>query len=248
MLYRTFIDDSADERQEIVVVAGALVARDRHWGELSRKWTQRLKHDGLRYFRSTEYNSLRGEFSVFTNSAKYPKPKGSEAARKLRDDLEAIIKRFPIVGVACVIPIPEYRQTVTEYELETKLDPDPFSAAMQSVMRACALMAKDQLAGENNLVGFVCDDSPNSAKLSAAYAGFKYKNLRIQDSLAGFAHLDDKKCPPLQAADMVASMGKQMAFEYFKKGQDITLPRLQGVFHKLEIWDRDLMRRLAAVQ
>lgn len=92
MLYRAYIDDSADQKQEFVMVAGALMGTDKQWGEFSRKWKMCLKRHGLRYFRSSEYNSLSEEFGIFRDDVKYPKPTGREAARAIRDELDAIIK------------------------------------------------------------------------------------------------------------------------------------------------------------
>lgn len=252
MLYRTFIDDSADQKQEFVMVAGALMGTDKQWGEFSRKWKMSLKRNGLRYFRSSEYNSLGGEFQVFRDDVKYPKPTGREAARVIRDELDAIIKKCKLLGIASVIPLPAYRKIVEEYRLTEKLDPDPFSAAMQNVMQECALLARDQLLrgkkGKENIVAFVCDDSDNAAKYAAAYAGFKFKNVRFNDALGGMTHQDDKRLPPLQAADMVASIGKEMGLEYLKNGGHVELRRLQGVFHKLVVWDEATMRTLASLQ
>lgn len=96
MLYRTFIDDSSDEKREIVMIAGALMGTHKQWSELRRRWMVCLRHYGIRYFRSTEYNSLRGEFEIFRDRVKYPKPKGSDTARALRDELEAIVKQFRV--------------------------------------------------------------------------------------------------------------------------------------------------------
>jgi hypothetical protein len=246
MLYRVYIDDSADQKREIIMAAGALIAKDKDWGELSRKWRQRLKRDGLQYFKAVEYRGLRDQFSVFTDAVRYPKPKGREAAKALHDDLEGIIKQFPIIALAVIIPLPEYKETVLEFGVAGKMNPDPFSAAMQSVMRNCVLLANEH--GAANKVAFVCDDSSDSVKLSTAYAGFKEKNILIQDALAGLVHLDDKTHPPLQAADMVASLGREMGMEYLNTGGHVELPRLQGVFHKLEVWDREWMRTLASLQ
>lgn len=232
MLYRTYIDDSADQRQEFVMVAGALMGTDKQWGEFSRKWKMCLRRHGLEYFRSSEYNSLTKQFERFHDEKTYPKPTGRDAARAIRDELDAIIKKFKLLGIASVIPLPMYRQIVEEYRLTEKLDPDPFSAAMQNVMQECALLARDQLLrgkkDRENIIAFVCDDSDNAAKYAAAYAGFKFKNVRFNDALGGMTHQDDKKLPPLQAADMVASIGKEMGFEYLKSGGQVELRRLHG--------------------
>jgi hypothetical protein len=252
MLYRTYIDDSADQKQEIVMVAGALIGTQKQWNELRRKWDVCLRHHRLRYFRSSDYNSLSGEFEIFRDDVKYPKPKGRDAARAIRDELEAIIKRVSILGLACAVPLPMYRKLVEEYGLSEKLNPDPFVAASQTVMRESALLARDKLLrgkkDRDNRIAFVCDDSDNAAKYSVAYTGFKAKNVAIQDTLGGLTHQDDKKTPPLQMADMVASISKEMALEYLRNGGQVELQRLQGVFHKLIVWDEPTMRELANLQ
>jgi len=252
MLYRSFIDDSADEKQEVVMVAGALMGTQKQCNELWRKWSACLRRHGIRYFKSSEYNRLDGQFERFHDAAKYPKPAGRDAARLIRDDLDAIVKQSSVLGIASVWPLPAYRTVVEEYRLAEKLNPDPFSAAMQSVMRECALVARDQLMrGKNekaNVVAFVCDDTDRAAQYAKAYAEFKAMNLLIQDALGGMVHLDDKKTPPLQAADMVASIGREMALEYFRTGNQAELRRLHGAFYKLVIWDEESIRSLACRQ
>jgi hypothetical protein len=247
VLYRTYIDDSSDEKQQIVMIAGALMGTHKQWRAVTQAWRKRLKQDGLRYFRSTEYFSLRGEFERFRDPVRYPKPKGSESAKKLRDDLEAILQT-QVLGLGCVIPIKDLRDVIEENQLHDRFNPDPFSFAMQTVMRECARAAQSNLMGENNKVAFVCDDSPNSAKLTAAYSAFKRSNQPIRDTLGGMVHLDDKKTPALQAADMVASVAKEVALEHLKRGEQVSLPRLQGVFWKLVGWNKESILRIALRQ
>ncbi len=118
VLYRTFIDDSADERREDVVTAGAVFATQGLWNIVRREWTKRLQRDDVGYFHSddvgyfhsTDYYSLKGEFFRYRDSTKYPKPKGSEAAKALRDDLEAILQKSHVIGMGVAIPIKLYNQ------------------------------------------------------------------------------------------------------------------------------------------
>jgi hypothetical protein len=250
MLYSVYIDDSADEKQQILMVAGALIGTIKQWGEVRSQWKRRLKRDGLDYFKSSEYSTLHGQFAVFRDPVKYPKPKGSEAARTLRSDLEKILKRHSIIGVATVLPLAVYRDVINRVGVADRLNPDPFSFTMQCSMRECALLVKDWPTKKDKLhqLAFICDDSPNSPMLAQAYAGFKHKNLSIQDMLQGFSHLDDKKWPPLQAADMTASLGRELGLEHLKTGDKVSLSRLHGVFHKLVIWDRPSLLRLARLQ
>lgn len=105
MTVRVYVDDSADQKQELAFCAGAFLGKFGEWCKVKNKWLKRLKQDGLAYFRATEYYSFRGEFERFRDPDKYPKPSGREAAGKLRHDLEQIILKSQIVGVALVIPL-----------------------------------------------------------------------------------------------------------------------------------------------
>jgi len=249
MLYRTFIDDSADERKQIVMVAGALMGTHKQWGAFSREWRRRLSKDRLKYFRSTEYRSLTGEFYRYRDPVRYPKPHGSEAARGLRDDLDLVIKKHDLLGVASVIPLAMFNEVVASEGLTYRFNPDPFSAAMQTVMRECAILARDTLLGDgNNRVAFVCDDGPDAKNQTAAYCDFKNKNTSIQETIGGIVHLDDKKWPPLQAADVVASIAREMATEYIDNQTPVQLKRLQGSFYRMYVWNRETLLQLARAQ
>lgn len=247
MLFRAYIDDSSDERQESVMVAGVLIGTHRQWMKLRKNWNLRLKRDGLDYFRSTEYNSLRGQFFKFRDAVKYPKPKGSQTATAIRDDLDLIIKDSGIIGMSNVIPLEMFRETVARPEIKDRFNPDHFSAAMQAAMRDSVLYVRQNF-GDGHLISFICDDSPNADHLLAVYRQFKEKNLWLADTLRGMAHQDDKHTPQLQAADLVASVSRELAMEYLRTGNKVPLKRLEGSFYRMSVWKRETVIQVAGWQ
>ena len=68
--------------------------------------------------------------------------------------------------------------------------------------------------------------------------------MAVEQMMGGMAHLDDKTCIPLQTADMVASMGKEMATEYLETMQPVMLKRMKGSFYRLYIWNETAIRDL----
>lgn len=258
MLYRCFIDDSADQHKEIAVIAGALVAAHGEWSKLRPVWNARLLRDDVPYFRSADYSKLAGSFSCFRDDVKYPKPKGSEAARALRNDLEKIVAKFKIIGLATVIPIElynEFRTTVPG--AASFFHEDAFESAMQTAIMECAYTAKDRLVGDNNRMAFVCDDSPNAARYSTVYTEFKAKNPIIGEMMGGLVHLDDKKHPPLQAADMMANVTKEIAVKFVESNKDLLRndprtnypgmvqpTRLQESIYAISIWNWHWMKNV----
>jgi uncharacterized protein DUF3800 len=250
VFYRAYVDDSSDEKQEFVMVAGALMATPEQWRSVNGGWLKTLKRYGLSYFRTTEYNSLRGEFSLFRDAVKYPKPKGSQAAKELRDTLEEVIQT-KVLGIACFINLREFQEVVEECKkLRRNFAPDPFNFASQTVIRECAFAAQRHLRGISNKVAFVCDDSPNSEKFAHSYLEFRRKNDPVRDTLLGMVHRDDKDTPPLQAADMVAGLTKEVSLKYVTQGSAFptALPRLNGVLWKIVSWNKSKMLELARRQ
>jgi hypothetical protein len=73
MLYRAYIDDSADRNRERVNVSGAIVGDEKRWSLLHRKWRERLDQDAIQYFKSSHCNSLNGQFHKFR-----PMPHGNK--------------------------------------------------------------------------------------------------------------------------------------------------------------------------
>jgi hypothetical protein len=208
MLIKVYIDDSKDEMQERVAVAGAFLGFHKNWSTLRKRWKRRLKKDGLEYFRSSEYYSLRGEFERFRDNVKYPKPTGSQAAKKLRDDLDAIIHDSEVVGIAACVPIRLYRHLRNNASFGTELMPeDPFDHAIQELFLLCATELLEKNSGHR--LAFICDDSSAAARIAEIYARFKEINPVSAQVMGGLIHQDDKRFPQLQAADLMAHLAKE---------------------------------------
>jgi len=250
VLYRTFLDDSADGKQEKYILAAGLIGRQKQWNDFGGKWKRALKEPpAIRWFHSKEWRSLTGEFHQFRDNAKWPKPTGGQAADAKREKLKQVIADFKLVGIGIGIVIPDYN-------LVRDCDPraaeffcsDPYAFVLQSLVFECAkgirIVSKEEGIGEDgHCIGYVSDDSNKSPIYSAVYSDFKAKNPGIANIMRGLAHLDDKKWPGLQAADLLAHSSNQV----FKKQLAIpeddrlmldSLPELQGVFWKISHIDK----------
>jgi hypothetical protein len=237
VLYRGYIDDSADKRQLVAVVAGAIVAKHGEWTKFRTAWKRELTSWGIDYFKSSEYYSLSGQFERFRDKAKYPAPLGRGQARKIFDALEAVINRFPTFrALINIVPIQTYREFLANVPTAAeKLPPDPFSLALQSTVMECAFFVKERIRN-GNCIGFVSDDGPHSAVYAEAYSNFKLKNPNVAAMMRGMAHLDDKKVQPLQAADIVASIGKDVAFDLIQNPPPTKKRMVSGVMRNMADW------------
>jgi hypothetical protein len=248
MLIRGYIDDSADEKHKTVAVAGAFLGNHKQWKKLVREWRARLRGEGIRYFRSTEYYSLRGEFERYRDPVKYPKPKGSEAAKSFRDDLESIIKESGIRGFAHCIPLEMYQEVRDSVAMAADVFPtDAFEVALQSLIRDCAKEFK-QLYGDRHKLAFMCDEGPSSARIGEAYRAFKALNPDFSDMIGTLIFGDDKRFPQLQAADMMASTGKEIRLRIQGGNEAPIEHRLSSSIYFVRHWTKDIMLQLLDLQ
>ena len=131
MLLKVFIDESADEKQKKAVAVGAFIGTSKQWSSLKIKWFRRLALEGIQYFRSTEYYSLRGQFQKFRDPVKCPKPEGSKAAAKVRDDLETLIVSNELVGFALCIRMDDWNSVLASDPQAWQILTNPFEIATQ---------------------------------------------------------------------------------------------------------------------
>lgn len=250
MLLRTYVDDSADGTQERAVVAGAYMGFYHQWNKLRKQWRIRLKQDGLKYFRATEYYSLRGEFARFRDPVKYPKPEGSRAATFLLNDLEAIIQDAAVMGVAVCIDMNVYRDVRAKEQYAAQIFPaDAFEVALQSLVQRCAEIVRDEFNVQPRAVAFICDDGPSSAQIARVYTAFKAAHPALAEFMGGLVHQDDKKFLQLQAADMMAHLAKGRFIDWlddpdkaiFTDDQALRARLKRLNVHQILVWDRRLM-------
>ena len=67
MLFDAYIDDSTDRFRKQVIVSAAVLGRKQTWDDVSRRWKGRLAADEIEYFKSSDCESLNGQFHKFAN-------------------------------------------------------------------------------------------------------------------------------------------------------------------------------------
>lgn len=249
IMLRVYIDDSSDEKQERVVVAGAYIGFYKGWSKLWAEWRQQLKNHNLDYFRATDYYSLRGEFQQFRDPVKYPKPLGSQAAKAALGDLERVIETNELAGIAVCVPMNLYSEVrKTEKHADEIFNPDAFHTALMALFKSSAEWVRDEFPGDT--VGFYCDDSSRSPIYAALYASFKQCNPGLAWFMQGLSHIDDKRSPQMQTADLMAHLARVHFLERFPNFNDgdVALakiedfPRLRKLkVFSIQVWTRAYM-------
>jgi hypothetical protein len=246
-MLRVYMDDSADQKQERVVTAGAYVGFYHQWKWLVERWRKRLKREGIPFFHTTAYYSLRDEFAIYRDPVKYPIPKGKEAAKRLLDDLEGIIHESEVMGIAICIPMEVYSDVRTREKDASVIFPsDAFQVALISLFKSCVEIARDEFDPSQQLA-FTCDRSNRDEIDKAVYEQFRKDNPSLAQFVHSFNHQDDETWPPLQTADLRAHLARRRYIDWlddpdknqFTPDEALRTRLKRLAVHKIQHWDRN---------
>ncbi|MGB8769342.1 MAG: DUF3800 domain-containing protein [Candidatus Korobacteraceae bacterium] len=228
MLLKAYIDDSWDGSREVVTVAGAYLAYPKQWNPLRDAWRKALKRGGINFFHSTEYYSLRGEFLQFRDPVKYPKPAGSDAAKAIRAELFKIIQKSKIAGFAVALPIGVYEDVLRDEPYAAEILPPKDQAFKIAVQELFALLARTLIEKKwAKRIAFVYDRSDEFPAIYSVFQGFTRLNPTFANYMTTIVPLDDKRYPQLQAADVMAHMGRERYTEWLNDTSQ-SKPELQS--------------------
>jgi len=92
-------------------------------------------------------------------------------------------------------------------------------------------------------IAFVSDSSQKAAIYEGIYDDFKQKNPEIAPIMRTLAHMDDKKWPGLQAADMIANFVNQLLKQDIEQAPDSltlrdSIPEFRGVMFRVSFVEK----------
>jgi hypothetical protein len=241
LVLQSRIDESSDRKQEDVFCVGGLLANPQHLAAMQNAWVDRLRRpDEIAYFRATECKGVHGAF--FELRKKYGS--GAQAvADKIRADLEAILLSHHWIGFGIGILIPDYREIRNSVPIARRFYPkDPTELAYSGLFFEIA-RAVQKKAPEYQ-VAYIIDDSAYSGIIAEALRGLKINHPEVASAVATLAPQDDKLAPPLQMADLLASMVKDIFLQWLASGKPEHVPLEMKWLNHIELigkWDKEHM-------
>jgi len=161
--------------------------------------------------------------------------------------VESLIQSSGIQGFGLGVNLEHFREVAAMPEAHDNpnWNPDYYDVGFQMIIgRIADILVRIQAGtGEHHVAGFVCDESPKSRKIENSYHRFKKKHPDLAEHMRGISHLDDKINPPLQMADLMADVAREMVTEWLDLGdpsKQASCP-LPGSVMEVKIWDRDGM-------
>lgn len=245
MVYKCFLDDSKDQKQEQMIISAGFFAPDEAWQPLRLAWNKCLRHHGIDYFKTSEFRMLSGQFQKF-KGIDYPRPSGSEAANEIRGQLHHLLESAKgINGIGVAVPVADYDEVreMPEAKEMGVFEGPIYHGALVAVITE-TLKAMRGFAGRN-MAAFVHDVGNDFVELHAVYKGFMKTNPYWAKYSGGFQPLDDKKHPPLQAADMAANYALQLGLKWLSSDRsEQERKEFQQSIKWIGIWDKTYLLSL----
>jgi len=181
-----------------VVFAGVLATQD-DWIRLSREWNTRLREWTRNLPKGHSLRSKEPFLHMVELNQAHKRGDGANEIESLVKDLAALICKYAQEVFANTITVAEFKAlgpgALKRYE-------DPFYYAFEACMKAVA--GSDVLGTLDNVM-LVCDHSDEyCVKSLEAYRRMILRERRIGQRIPCITFGDDKRYPPLQAADMYA--------------------------------------------
>jgi hypothetical protein len=235
----SYLDESSDEKQQQVLCVAACCATDTNWLQIQRYWAARLAKDGVQYFRASSCKAVSGPFFHLRRTH------GSFAAArvvadKIRADLEDSLLAFPWAGFMLGVILPDYKEILdTLPEARAFFVKDPIEHAYSQIMYEVTRTVRKKAGGR--AAAFVIDQSVYSPKIIAAYNAMRGNHPTIAKSSKTISPLDDKTTGPLQVADLIASVAKDMFLDWLSRPKDRYAPlpaKWQNHIERIGTWDK----------
>jgi hypothetical protein len=198
-----YMDDSADAKRQTVFSVAGFIGEPDKWFEAQRHWENRLKKEGLDYFRTYECINLDGEFRK-----KLVDPHGLTTARVIANavlhDLKQIVATSELFAYCLGVLMDDYRQVSSEPDGQIVLNPDPYIYAHQELIGQVLDEVHKFPKHRREVVAFLYDEHSKAALLQNSWSQYKLNNPNWAKSAGTLESLDDKIHIPIQMADLLA--------------------------------------------
>ncbi len=207
-VFKSSLDESADQLRERLFVAAGLIGFEGDWKPIEKRWGDILDEHQIAYFKTSECKTLDGEFRKYRSVLN-----GREIANQIRGKLENVLISSHLGAFGLAIVMQDYLQVLREVpEAKSFYEDDPsavpaFYHLIYEINRTIRRKAK------GSFVAFLYDDSPVSEKINHAFSALRQVHPVSSRSMVTLAPLDDRNHPALQAADMWADIARQEVYE-----------------------------------
>lgn len=201
LVLRGYIDDSGNREHSPVLVLGGWIAPVTTWLEFVPDWQAMLAMSpAIEYFKMNEAATLTGQFAHWSRE---------RADERVALAYKTIERHIPY-QVSCVVHLEPFYRLFTP-DLFPRRMINPYYLAFTSIVSDVA--SQQQVHGINEEIDFIFDEQVMEwGKIADGWNDLRANASPETRHLIGSvpAFLDDRKFPPLQAADLLAWWVRRM--------------------------------------
>lgn len=236
---RSYLDESADQKREHILVVAGFLSSEPHWRRIEELWSNRLRQDGIAYFRATKCKALRGQFQKL-RQIHGSLSAAKRAADRIREDLEGILLSSPLRVFGVGIVMQDYWEILeAEPKLKLFFSEDLVEEAYRTAMYEIARTVRRE--APTHAVEYVFDHSLCSSVIMDAFGALRKIHPYLAPYMESINGANDKEVPALQAADLIASMLKDASLEWLKSGRPRYVSvqgKWQSHLDRFGFWDK----------
>jgi len=189
-MLKAFIDDSGSDWQSPWFVLAGYVSTVEKWDSFDSLWSDVLNAPPrIKYFKASEAESLKGQFTGFTQQDR-------NAKIDALIDVVQVCAEWPI----CARVRQKHYDELVKGQVPTKWD-NPYYFLFQILIGSSVTI--ERLHGDSHPIEFVFDSNERFDKMSDSLVKTFY-NREFFRGVVNVFYRDDKKFLPLQSADLYA--------------------------------------------
>ena len=217
MFLASYGDDSSDGKAQDIVCAGSFVGWPKEFYYAGLKWEDRLKRDGIDYFRACECEDLRGQFDPARLGLDLTQAR--LLALSVRHDLIEIL-RGPRTGLGAIcigLLRKDFNELIAEnQEARNFFGTDPVRLIYKRLIRVTIDLLNndwpDMPAGIK--ICYTFDEHQKWREAEEEYDRLKAEDAACAKRMSSVGHADDREYPGLQMADLAASEARIKTMEW----------------------------------
>jgi len=241
--FGAYFDESEDN---YCISFSGYVAGYKTWIDFDWKWREVLKKWDIKYFKSSECETLVGEFLKYRSDPNHPRapmtPKDKETARRARTDFTDVICQLQdsLCGIGAVVVKRDFERIISENSRALFLfGSEPYFLALQMCLtRMVTKLAQDNgpFAGKHYIKPIFDSHEEFSGTAKRLYDKFKSKNPNVAAVLLPLNYEDDIDTAALQASDFLTYEVRKylVGLDVEKRSERISLQRISPTVYAID--------------
>lgn len=210
-MFVAYLDESSDQKEEIVFAVGAFIGRNEKWTAIEWRWKQLLREYGIKYYHAVEAENVSGEFDrpPFRATPGKLTSKESKQIQQIRERFLSLACNGTLAGIVMGIDMKDFKAFTAAPAILDKFGGTPYYYGYHLAMLTVVDLIKKE-GRSRELVAFICDQHQKySPTMLAVHSDLQKNNLHWRSQIGSLTYESKNRFIGLQVADCLAYEGRR---------------------------------------